>query len=284
MAEHIGIAHPQVGVFVLLVARHLVHHGAFQMHHFIVGQGQYVLLIFIVAHGKGHGVVAALAVQGIQLHVLAEIVHPSHVPLEGEAKPLPADVPGHIGPGGGLLGDSDEARVGAPHHGIQMLEELDGLQVLVAAVFVGHPLTVLLAVIQVKHGRHSVYPYTVYVELPQPVQHIGDQEILHLGLAVVENLGAPVRVGPQAGVGMLEDALSVKLRQAMGIRGEMGGHPVQDHAHAHPVELVHQVHEILRRAVPGGGRVVARHLIAPGAVVRMLQDAHQLHMGVFHLL
>ena len=61
--------------------------------------------------------------------------------------------------------------------------------------FVGHPLAVLLSVIQIKHGRYSVYPDAVYVELPQPEQHIGDQEILHLGLAVVEYLGPPVRVG-----------------------------------------------------------------------------------------
>ena len=96
---------------------------------------------------------------------------------------------------------------------------------------------------------------------PPGKQHIGNQEILHLGLAVVEYLGPPVRVGAQAWIRMFEDALPVEFRKAMGIRGEMGRHPVQDHAHVHLMELIHQVHEVLRRSVPGGGRIVARHLI-----------------------
>ena len=114
-----------------------------------MGQGQNVVLILVVAHGKGHGIVAALPVDGIQLHVLAEIVHPAHIPLKSEAKSLAADLPGHIGPGRGLLGYGEKAGVCAPYHRVQMLKEFNGLQILPAAELVGHPLAVLLAVIQI---------------------------------------------------------------------------------------------------------------------------------------
>ena len=83
---------------------------------------------------------------------------------------------------------------------------------------------------------------------------------------------------------MLKDAVSVKFRKPVGVSGKMGRHPVQNDSHADLVQLVHQVHEILGHAVSGGRRIVSRHLIAPGAVEGMLQNPHQLHMGVFHVL
>ena len=70
------------------------------------------------------------------------------------------------------------------------------------------------------------------MELPKPEQHIGYQEILHLGLTVVEDLGPPVRMRAQTGIRMLKYALSVKFRKPERIRGKMGGHPVQDHAYS----------------------------------------------------
>ena len=42
--------------------------------------------------------------------------------------------------------------------------------------------------------------------------------------------------------------------------------------------MVDQVHEVLRRAVAGSGREVARALITPGAVEGVLHDRHELHV------
>jgi hypothetical protein len=56
-------------------------------------------------------------------------------------------------------------------------------------------------------------------------------------------------------------------------------HPVQDHADAFRVEMVHEGHEVLRRAVAAGGREIARGLVSPGSVERVLRDGHQFHMG-----
>ena len=83
---------------------------------------------------------------------------------------------------------------------------------------------------------------------------------------------------------MLKNTLAVKLRQAVGIGGKMGGNPVQNNAHACLVELIHQIHKILGLPVPGCGSVISCHLIPPGSVEGVLQNAHQLHMGILHLL
>ena len=226
MTEHIGIAHPQIGIFIHRIAWHLVHHGTFQMHHFIVGQGQDIFLRLIVTHGKGHAIVAALPVDGIQLHIFAEIVHPAHVPLEGESQAVSPDLTCHIGPGGGFFRYGEESRIGSPYHGVHVFEEFNGLQVLVAAELVGQPLAVLLTIVQIQHGCHRIYPDAIHMEFPKPEQNIGDQEILHLIFPIVENLGSPVRMFSQTWIRVLIDTLAVKFSQAMGICGKVGRHPV----------------------------------------------------------
>ena len=50
------------------------------------------------------------------------------------------------------------------------------------------------------------------------------------------------------------------------------------------MQIVDHVHEVLGVAVARGRGVVAGDLIAPGAVKRMLRNAHQLHMGVAHVV
>ena len=56
----------------------------------------------------------------------------------------------------------------------------------------------------------------------------------------------------------------------------MRRHPVEDHADAVLVQVIDEVHEILRRAVASGRREVAGRLVAPRAVERMLHDRQQL--------
>ena len=83
---------------------------------------------------------------------------------------------------------------------------------------------------------------------------------------------------------MLIYAGTVKLRQAVSVLGKMRRYPVQNDADLILVQIVHQILEILRRSIPGCGRVIPRHLITPGGVQRMLRNAHQFHMGVAHPL
>ena len=102
-------------------------------------------------------------------------------------------------------------------------------------------------------------------------------------LAVVENLGAPVRVLAFSGILILKAGPAVKVGQTMCVLWKMSGYPVQNHTDTVLVKVVYKVHKVLGCAVAGGGSEISRHLIAPGAVIRMLRNAHQLYVGVAHL-
>ncbi len=84
---------------------------------------------------------------------------------------------------------------------------------------------------------------------------------------------------PLAGVGVLIEVGAVEEAGAVLVRGEVGGHPVQDDADAVAVQVVHQKHEILGSAVAAGGGEVAGGLVAPGAVKGVLHDRHKFHVG-----
>ncbi len=165
-----------------------------------------------------------------------------------------------------------------------MLEELNRLQIFISAVLVGHPLSVLLSVVKIKHGSHRVHPDSVNMKFLNPVQDIGYQKILNFRLFIIENFGSPVGVLALSRVGMLKNTLSVKPSKPMGVRGKMSRHPVQYHAYFILVQFINQIHKILRLAVTGRRRIISRHLISPGAVVRILGDSHKLNMGIFHFL
>ena len=122
------------------------------------------------------------------------------------------------------------------------------------------------------------------MELFNPENGVADQKILHLILAVVKDLGAPVRVLALSGVRVLVEGFSVEVRQSVGVLGEMRGHPIQNHTDSMAVEVVDKVHEVGRGAVAGGGGKIPRHLIPPGAVERIFGDRHKLYMRVTHLL
>ena len=111
MAHHEGIAKAKVCILVHLVARHLLHHRALQVHNLIVRKREDILLRAVIAHGKGHIVMRAAPHNGIQLHVLAEIMHPAHVPFERKAQAFGADFAGHLRPCRGLLGDGYKAGI-----------------------------------------------------------------------------------------------------------------------------------------------------------------------------
>ena len=282
VAEHESIAHTEVGVLIHLVAGHLVDHGALQMYNLVVGQRQNILLSAVVAHREGKSVVVALSHDRIQLHVFAEVVHPAHVPLEGEAKASVLGFRRDLGPCSGLLGDRKEAGMSAVDLGIEMLEELDSVKVLISAVLVGKPLAVLLAVVKVQHGSDSIHADSVDMVLVDPVVDIGDQEVGDLFLRQVEDPGAPVRVLSAARIGIFIDAGAVEFSEPESVGAEVCGHPVEDHADIVLMKCIHQVHEILGMSVSGSGSIVTCHLISPGSVKRMLGNAHELHVRELH--
>ena len=223
-----------------------------------------------------------LAVDGIERHVFEHIVHPAHVPLEHEAEAAVKVGPGDQREGRGLLGDHERLLAHGECRLVELAQKVDRLKVLPAAIAVGP--VVRAVVVEVEHGGHRVHPQAVDMVFFQPEHGVGDQEGLHLGLAVVVDAGGPVGMLVHHGVGQLVAAGAVKLIQTVLVLREVGGHPVEDDADVRLMAAVDELHELLRLAVAGRGRVVAGDLIAPAGVVGVLGDGHELDVGVAHFL
>ena len=172
----------------------------------------------------------------------------------------------------------------AVNNGIEVFEELDRIEVFISAVFVGQPLAVLLAVVEIQHGGDCVNTDAVDVELLDPVENVCDQEVTDLMLAEIENTGTPVGMFAAAGIRIFKDALTVESCKTVCIRAEVRGHPVQDNADSGIVQLVDHIHEVIGCSVARCRRIVTRDLISPGAVEGVLGNADQLDMGIAELL
>lgn len=202
--------------------------------------------------------------------------------FKGKAQSAVLRLVGYFGPGGGFFRNHHNAVPASGENAVQMLEKFYRLQVLIAAVLIGNPLSVPAPVIQIEHGSHGVHPQTVNVILFNPVESVGDEEIFHLVFAVIKYLGSPVRMFAFSGIRVLVERFSVKVGQPVGVPWKMGWNPVQDHANSFFVKIIDQIHKVLGHSVAGGGGIVTGYLVSPGSVEGMLRNAHQLHMGVPH--
>ena len=119
--------------------------------------------------------------------------------------------------------------------------------------------------------------------LPQPPESRGEQEAPDFSLPIVKDPGTPAIVLPLQGIAVFIEAGAVKLIQALLVLTEVGGHPVQKHRQARPVEPIHQVLEVPRGTVARGGGEIAGTLVAPGGIQRILRHRHQLHRRVAHV-
>ena len=140
----------------------------------------------------------------------------------------------------------------------------------------------LAGVVEVEHGGDRVHAQAVDVILVEPEQRAGEQEAAHLVAPEVEDVRFPLGMEALARVGVLVEMRAVEVGEPVRVVGEVRGHPVQDHADAVLVQVVDQVHEVLRRAVAAGGSEVAGHLVSPGAVEGMLHHRHEFHVREAH--
>ena len=90
-------------------------------------------------------------------------------------RPFGIDRPRNAGPRGRFLGDGDRAGL-LVRQFVEALQEVDGFQILAAAVSVGNPFARLARVIEIQHGRDGVHAQAVDVKLAQPVQRVRQQE------------------------------------------------------------------------------------------------------------
>src|SRR6187200_1589181 len=70
----------------------------------------------------------------------------------------------------------------------------------------------------------------------------------------------------------------IEARERMAVLREMPRDPVEQHANAELMQLRHELAELVRQAVAPRRREVARALIAPGLVERVLRDRQELHV------
>jgi hypothetical protein len=114
--------------------------------------------------------------------------------------------------------------------GVHLLQELHSFQVLPATVDVRRPTARRARIVEVEHRRDGVYPEAVDVELFEPVQRVGHQEIADLGTAEVEDISAPVELLTASGIGMFVERCAVEAAQRPCVLREVRRYPVHQHA------------------------------------------------------
>ena len=83
---------------------------------------------------------------------------------------------------------------------------------------------------------------------------------------------------------MFKNALSVKSGKTVSVCCKVSRYPVQNDSHPCFVQFIDQIHKIPGRTISGSRCVVARYLITPGTVIRMLRNTHQLNVSILHFL
>ncbi len=283
VGPHVAVEGPQVGEALPAVAGHLLQQRPLAVHHLVVAEGQHEALGEGVDEREGELAVVVLAVRRLPAEVAEGVVHPAHVPLEPEPQAALVGGARHAGPGGGLLGHRHGAGLLGVDDPVELLEERHRLEVLAPAVLVGHPLPGLAGVVEVEHGGHRIDAEAVGVHVLEPEQGVGQQEAEDLVAPVVEHERAPVGVRAPSGVGVLVEGGAVEAGQGPLVAGEVGRHPVEQHADAVGVEAVDEGLERLGRPPHRGRGVERRDLVAPRPAEGVLHHRQQLDVGEAHV-
>ena len=147
--------------------------------------------------------------------------------------------------------------------GVDVAQEIDGLEVLVAAMTVRNPFAGLARIVQIQHRGDRIDAQRIDMEPVDPIKGAGLQEIRDLATAEIVDQGIPVLVEALTRVRMFVKRGAVELRQPMRIRREMCRHPVHDDADARLVQTVHQPGEGLGGTKATGRREKTDGLISP---------------------
>src|SRR5260370_14534124 len=160
-----------------------------------------------------------------------------------------------------------------------MAQEVDGLEVFAAAIYVWNPFTSRRAVVAIEHRGRGIDAQTVDMEILKPMKRARDQEALHFAPPEIVDVGVPVAVETLARIEMLVERGAVEAGQPMRVSRKMRRYPVEDEADTRAVQAIDEAHEAFPGAVPTGWREHAERLIAPGAAERMLRDRQGPEMG-----
>ena len=159
----VAVKQPQVGELLPVVAGHLRDERPLSVHDFVVRQGQDEVLGEGINHAERQLVLMVLAVDGLVPQVAQRVVHPAHVPLHAEAEA--ADIDGCDTPPQAVDSSAigEHAGEGSVQMHVEILEELDRLEVLAAAVVVGNPLARFARIVEVEHRGDGIDAQAVNV-------------------------------------------------------------------------------------------------------------------------
>ncbi len=137
----------------------------------------------------------------------------------------------------------------AVHGEVQATQELDRVEILMAPVLVRDPLALLARIVEVQHRGHRVHPQPVDVIAVEPEQRAAAEEVADFRAAIVEDRAVPFRVEALPRVLVLIEVSAIEEREPMLVTRKVRGHPVEDHADATLVQVIDEIHEVLRRAI-----------------------------------
>ena len=217
---------------------------------------------------------------GIVLEQLDPEVRNAHGQAVVEADAAAADGDAHAGHAAHLLADGQR-------EGIDGVDQLVGQLQIGQRVHVGVQAEVLgivgeagaESVILIDHRGDAVEAEAVEVVLLQPEFQVGQQEMQHLVLAVVEQLGCST---PDGCRGRRQEVLVVGAVETWfrpsSTLADACECTTSSSTYSQLMRLIDQMLQVVRRAeeVRRGGKEVA-HLIAEGAVEGVLHDRHDLH-------
>ena len=83
-------------------------------------------------------------------------------------------------------------------------------------------------------------------------------------------------------IGVRVQVGAIKKIQPRAVFGEMGRHPIKQHANIVLMALVDEIHQVCRGAKTTGRTIKAQYLISPRSIQRMLGYRHQLNVGKAH--
>ena len=176
-----------------------------------MGKYQHKLLTVGIDHTKRKLIVPAGTEIRICPDIVQIIIHKSHIPFQVKSQAILFQAARDLRPGSRFLRDHEHSLIALLHDGVQMFQELYSFQILIAAVQIGHPLSILLAVIQIQHGSHRIDTDTICMVLFYPIQRIGDQIVTHFRPAVIIDQRPPMRMETLSRILMLIQACPVKV-------------------------------------------------------------------------
>ena len=209
---------------------------------------------------------------------LDPVVGDSHGEAIVEAESAVFEFHGEAGHAAHLLGDGDGFGVDFVDEDVGQGEIDDGVGVLAAVVIVGVAAERLAeAVVVIEHRGDAVEAEAVELVFLKPELAVGEEEMEHRVLAVVEEEGIPGGMFAAVVAVEVEVVAAVDAAEALDfVFHGVGMHEVHDHGDAELMAFVDEALEVVGSAEARRGGVEAADVIAEGAVVGVLLDGHEL--------